>query len=694
MLSNHLLKDKTYENLIEEARMQIPLYTKEWTNFNSSDPAVTTLEAFSLFTILQQDSIDRIPEIVQEKVFALAGIQKNREKGARVLLKATNVSNPVAIPAGQKFQVGDMFFETNHENHIFGDRLVGVYSKYDEKIMDFSYLLDEDVPLKASVFSDKPKKNMEIYFVMDGIQMPGTELIFHIDIEQQYRRNEITDTLPFAKIQWQCYTEKGFRNIRHKDYTEGFLRSGELRFRLPKETAAVYTELPQEGYVIRGILQEEAYDIPPKLQEIHGFLFEVWQKDTMSICYTFAGQDRIEVFSDILEDGYWQMFCREEGSEGYYLYENAGNGERQGRFYRVNKLGFGKYEFKFDKEQFGYGPGNYVNAIKFVAYNEDMMQQFYLGQMYGYDSQRIELPLNNVVKEGFSLMAKREDAKGNAVYEFVKPDSDKETEFFYQLKEIEGAIIIEDARDFVGAKLYMCGSAKTRGEEGNLRKGSVFSPVGYESQIRFVNPAPGSGGRLLESLEDLRYRFIQDLNEHYTAVEAKDYENIVKSTPGLCIDKVKAVMDKQKNQIQITVKPYSMEPYPKLSKQYQKIINDRLEARRLLTTKIELHQPAYAEVAVQGVIYVKPHYEGSREQIEAVIRRELDYIHSEKNFGERLYFDELFHRIEALDCVDFIYELIVTPQNQQLAYRQGLDIVPLDYCLLIPGNIKLEINTM
>ena len=155
MLSNHLLKEKTYDNLIEEARMQIPLYTKEWTNFNPSDPAVTTLEAFSLFTILQQDSINRIPDIVQEKLFALAGIQKNRAKGARVLLKATNVSNPVAIPAGQKFQVGDMFFETNHENYIFGDRLVGVYSKYDEKIIDFSYLLDKDVPLKASIFSGR-----------------------------------------------------------------------------------------------------------------------------------------------------------------------------------------------------------------------------------------------------------------------------------------------------------------------------------------------------------------------------------------------------------------------------------------------------------------------------------------------------------------------------------------------------------
>ena len=119
-----------------------------------------------------------------------------------------------------------------------------------------------------------------------------------------------------------------------------------------------------------------------------------------------------------------------------------------------------------------------------------------------------------------------------------------------------------------------------------------------------------------------------------------------------------------------------------------------MEERRLLTTNVILVQPAYVEISVQGTVYVKPHYKGCKEKIEAVRRQELDYVNSDKNFGDRLHFDELFHRIEALECVEYIYELSASSSNPLLAVRQGMDIQPVDYCLLIPGAIHIELNTM
>ncbi len=694
MLSNRLLQEKTFENLMQEARMQIPLYSKEWTNFNPSDPAVTTLETFSAYTVLQQEYIDRIPESVQEKLFAMAGFTRKNGKGARVLVEASNVEQPVLIPAGQKFQIGNMNFETNRENKILGNQILGVYSKQKEEIKDFSYLLDADIPLKASIFSDKPEKGMEIYFIMDNLGEPEDEIIFYVDMEEPYMRNPVEEIQPFAKIQWQCYTKRGFVDVRQRDYTEGFLQSSELRIRLPKEKAVIYDDLPQKGYAIRGILQKADYDIPPKIKAIYGFLFEVWQKDTKAICYTFSNQETIDVYSDILEEGYWQLFCREDGEESYRLYEDGARQTGTGRYYQVERYGFGHFGFSFDKNQYAYGPGKFINAIKLVAYNEEMMKQYYLGEIYGYEKQRIDLPLNHIVREGFSIIARRENKWGEAIFDFIKPNSNKASEFCYQLFETEGKIQIENALDFIGAKLYLCGCASTQGEDGNIRAGNRFIPVGYETNIRFHNPASGSGGCLLETLSEVRKRFIKDINEHYTAVEASDYEKIVKTTPGLCIHKVKAVMNVEKNQVQIAVKPYSLEKYPKLSKIYQDAIYARIEKRRLLTTKVVLVQPVYIEVSVKGTIYIKPHYKGSLEQIEKVIFEELDYVNTKKNFGERLHFDELFHRIETLDCVDFIYELSVISKNNQLATKVGLDIQPADHCLLIPGNISLELNTM
>ena len=47
MLSYHMLQKQSFENLILEARNQIPLYSEEWTNFNPSEPAETTHGAYA-----------------------------------------------------------------------------------------------------------------------------------------------------------------------------------------------------------------------------------------------------------------------------------------------------------------------------------------------------------------------------------------------------------------------------------------------------------------------------------------------------------------------------------------------------------------------------------------------------------------------------------------------------------------------
>lgn len=693
MLSHRTQQEQTFENLIAEARNQIPLYTKEWTNFNPSDPAETILENLSAFTILQQAYIDRMPEEIQEKLFAMAGFYKEKGRNARILLETKNVSEAVRIPAGQRFQVGDLFFETNRENILHGYALTAVYGRNRDTLTEYSYILDEDYPVDGVVFTEQPQKGMELYLVMDGIAEAGEEIIFHVRLGREFRRNAFTGENHFAEIQWQCYTEKGFVNIRCKDGTGSLLTSGELRFRMPKEKTAVYEGLPKKGYVIRGILKRAEYDIPPRIAHISGFLFEVWQKETKAICYTYGKEQSIELFSDILEQGYVQLYCKETQDGSYYRYEQAKPWQEKGRFYRLERLGYGIYRFTFDKEVFGKAPGSFENAVKLVAYSEEMMRQYDLGMVYGYDDQEIILPEKHIVKDGFAVIVERKNDDGETVYDFVKPSSEKEGELRYTLLENEGQLRIEDAANHIGCRLLLGGCAVSRGTEGNIRAGSRFHPIGYETEILFRNPAAGTGGCFPESIGEVRRRLIDDLRKHYTAVEAKDYEALVYSTPELCIHKAKAVRDAVRNSIQVTVKPMSEEPFPKLSKIYENAIRERLEKARLLTVNIDLQQPVYVPVYVSGTIYVKPHYEECREQIEAVIRQELDYIHTERNFGERFHFDALFHHIESLPCVKYIYELSVTPQSLLYASQKGLDIQPKDNCLLYPGEIVLELNT-
>lgn len=694
MLEFNMQQEQTFENLIQEARKQIPLYTKEWTNFNPSDPAETILENLSAFSILQQAYIDRMPETVQEKIFQMAGFKREHGKSARVLVEAKNVEQAVHIPSGQRFRIGDMFFETNRDISLMGNKVLGIYTKWKDEITDYSFILDENYPVAGAVFTEQPKAGMELYLVLEKKVNLGDDLIFYIGLAEGYQRNAFEGKNMFADIQWQIYTRRGFIDVRCKDGTGSLLNSGELSFHLPKQEAEVFRELPEEGYVLRGVLKRAEYDIFPKINQISGFLFEVWQKETKSICYTYSGKEPIiDLYCDILEEGYVQLFCKESKEDGYYLYEREVPGNKLGRFYSLERLDFGRYRIRFDKDKFGYGPGNFENAVKLVAYNEEMMRSYDLGTIYGYDDQQIKLPGNHIVKESFSLIASKKNQEGEKEYYFIRPYDVKKEELQYELLENEGILVIKDAADFIDSRIFLGGCAISRGAEGNVRTGSCFEPVGYESNILFTNPAAGKGGCYPEDIHSVRRRLIADLRKHYTAVEAADYENLVRSTPELCIDKVKAVRDDVKNQIQIAVKPVSSTPFPKLTEIYLNAINKRIEKARLLTVNIEVQQPVYVPVHVQGTIYVKSHYEGCREQIEAVIRRQLDYISTERNFGEVFHFDDLFVQVESLACVKYIYDLSVSLNNQLHATQKGLDIQPKNNCLLYPGEIILELNT-
>jgi hypothetical protein len=220
----------------------------------------------------------------------------------------------------------------------------------------------------------------------------------------------------------------------------------------------------------------------------------------------------------------------------------------------------------------------------------------------------------------------------------------------------------------------------------------VFRPDGYEEMgLRFTNPAPGVGGCFQETIEEVRLRFVRDMYHPGTAVLASDYETLIREIPGLCIVRAHAWMDHTKNEVMVTVLPKSTERFPKISEQYRNRIESYLNERRMLSTRVTLRQPVYAQVLTKGKIYVKPHYENCREQIEAVIAAEIDSMTGHGGFGGVLRFDRLFRAIETLECVSYVYDLKLMPKNQQYAKLEGADIRPAEHCLLYPGPMNLEI---
>ena len=320
------------------------------------------------------------------------------------------------------------------------------------------------------------------------------------------------------------------------------------------------------------------------------------------------------------------------------------------------------------------------------------MRTWHLGTIYGYDGERMKLPAENIAWQGCSVIAEKQIKKtGKICYYYLQPGKDKATGFHFQIEEESGSIKILDAGNLYGCELYLGGICTFQGEQGNLPAGKEFQPKGYRTGIRFSNPAPGMGGRYMESMESLKARFLDDIYQVHAAVTAEDYEHIVKNVPGLCIDKVRAYRSPKKNAVCIAVKP-AHPGMPKLSGKYKQMISQALEEKRMLNTVFELEQPVYLPVHVYGKIFVKDNYAKAGRQIEEVIRKELDYLHSEKNFGDVLKFDRIFSHVEALECVQSVGDFQIKPGNLSHASLEGADIRPADNCLLYPGEIKLDLN--
>ena len=695
------MTQKTLIELMEENISKIPIYTDEWTNFNPSDPGITILENLAGIQIIQQNRMDEVTDDVKVKLLKLLGYIPKKGKGARVYLEPLHVNKRFSLMADQRFMVGDICYETNKTVEIADSHIIGAYVQVDNQYKDVSFILDHNVGLLAKVFGKNPKIGNSFYLVMDKPLKEGEKGILHIDVANDYNRNPFSEEQKgiFAQIKWECYCQDGFVEMEVDDNTADFLVDGEIILQQPQVPAKLYENEEIRGYVWRATLEKAAYDVAPVVAHITGFLFPVVQKETLAITYNFQKSTDICVTCNLLEKGYVTVFAKEQKGSSYRKYEefieaNYTNSTK-GRFYRKSKNGHGEVTFSFDKEAFGYAPIQSKvqsrNSVKVVIYNEEIMKKFYLGDVYGYDNQEIKLPVKHIMTETFCLIARRVDANGEYIYDFLRPNKMDEKKMSYYLFENEGKIVIQDAGDYIGASLFMGSVAVEAGEDGNVRKGNIFICEDLEEQVVFKNPANGKGGRFQETLEQVRQRFITDMNTPSTAVLEQDYEELVAKIPGLCIAKARAWKDVARNEVQIAVMPKLEQEFPKMSEVYQQEIEAYLDKKRLLATSIRILQPQYVSVQVGGKIYVKPQYRNCEEQIYGALYKELDYIHGKQRFGETLKFERVFHALDALECVACVYDLKITSMNPEYVKIEGADLCPANHCLLYPGKIEIEV---
>lgn len=96
------LDTRTFEDLFREARLRIPRYAPEWTDFNESDPGITLLQLYAWLTESILYQLNRVPERNYVKFLQLLGLE--REPARPAVAQLTFTAQPGArvepVPAG------------------------------------------------------------------------------------------------------------------------------------------------------------------------------------------------------------------------------------------------------------------------------------------------------------------------------------------------------------------------------------------------------------------------------------------------------------------------------------------------------------------------------------------------------------------------------------------------------------------
>lgn len=132
------LDDRTFQQIVDEAKKRIPHYTKEWTDHNVSDPGVTLIELFAWMTETILYRLNQVPDLHMIRFMELLGIRLLEPVPASAPVTfwlSAPQPNAVVIPAGtevastQTETRSSIVFTTNADLRISPPQLTQVVTR-------------------------------------------------------------------------------------------------------------------------------------------------------------------------------------------------------------------------------------------------------------------------------------------------------------------------------------------------------------------------------------------------------------------------------------------------------------------------------------------------------------------------------------------------------------------------------------
>ncbi len=693
MLPIYNLDDEMFEDIVENAKKMIGNMSDKWTDLSPSDPGITFVELFAWLKEMQQYYLNQISVKNKYKYLKLLGEKIVYDKPSSAVVTINNVTEERILPDRCKFSADGIIFESIREETILKLNIEKFYTTEDNSIIETS---DENWEKEYYIFGSEPKEENEFYigfnekFPLDK----SVDIMINIYDEYPVKRNPISkddNFYPLAAIEWQYYSNNEWKIVEKvKDSTNNFLNTGVISFCVKEEM----DKYENSGcYFIRGVLKECSYEVPPVLKYMLTNSIKTVQKDTLSQLIEFDIENKeiteFRLPNYLGQTGNIEAFIEDKNGILKKIYEYDIKQKDNEKILIIDKL---------KVKEFIKG-----RKLKLCCYSDEFTFYRKIEIEESVPAISIDLNLENICYEDFNIFVAR-DSEGVFWEEWGKTEDlyledCRSKKYFLDVNESQ--IVFGDGINgkIPEGEILIASYSNTLANGGNVKEGEINDMLYDKKDETIVNCECAEGGKKALTIEEMFYNARKNLKKITRAVTDEDYEHIVKSTPGLMISNAKAIVPQDKNSIfsndnpnciYIVAEPYNDIKKKGLNKAYIANIKNNIEKYRLITTEIEVISAQYVGILVYGEITVKPYYKDADKIINHTIK---DYFESKTwKFGKGLVYSDLYGILDTLECVEYIYSLIINFDGRVAKKNSTGDIIIPENGMIYLKNCEIIVS--
>lgn len=615
-LEDPQLDDRNFEQLFRELRLRIPRYTREWTNFNDSDPGITLLQLFAWLSELMLFRMNQIPLKNYIKFLKLLGQELRPARPAKADLTFTTTPGAKVEPVPARSQISAQL-DDGGEPLIFET----------ERGLDLIQM-----PL-------------EVVAVFDGAAF--------INVTEA-NKNPGTKFRPFGwapDIGNALYL--GFGDLPTSGQAGSFPQTMTFRVFLPPEATAgvpqqcTGKQLPPTPPV------NLVWEYRPRPND------QFWQPLNMfedeSAAFTREGYIRVEGPQDI-----------QSSNEPRLDPQPDPNVEPKARFWIRVRLDARAY------------PANKIPEIDFLrpntveAVNLSTVREEILGVSEGHPDEIF--PLQRKPVEKSSLKLRTELPNGGEVEQWTRVDdflASERDDLHYTLNATAGVIqfgngergrIPEASVQVIATEYRFGGGARGNKAVGGTIKSPQTVLVGVD---KVTNERAAVGGANEQTLEELKLEAPSLLRRRDRAVTPEDFTKLAEEIGGVA--KAKALPQYHPDHpgvsvpgaITVVVVPDNEDKPPKASGDLIREICATFDEKRLLTTEVFVKGPEYQEIRIEAQVTANAY--ASFDTVTINIIKALNQLLDPRQgeFGRELFPTRLFSTILGVQDVVAVISLNV-----------------------------------